>query len=122
MYELKVIGRFAAAHNLTNYEGKCEALHGHNWTVEAFVVSDRLDEAGMALDFGILKKHLNAALDELDHKYLNELPFFAGVSPSSERIAKFVFERLLRTVGDGPARVTKVSAWESENSCASYIP
>ena len=56
MYELKVVSRFAAAHNLRNFYGKCEDLHGHNWKVEVYVVSDRLDEAGLVVDFGVIKE------------------------------------------------------------------
>ena len=33
MYEVSVDDNFAAAHNLRNYKGKCENLHGHNYKV-----------------------------------------------------------------------------------------
>ena len=33
MYEVSVDETFAAAHNLRNYKGKCEDLHGHNYKV-----------------------------------------------------------------------------------------
>ncbi|MFH1138065.1 MAG: 6-carboxytetrahydropterin synthase QueD [Pseudomonadota bacterium] len=122
MYELKVVSRFAAAHNLRNFYGKCEDLHGHNWLVEVFVRSDQLDNAELVMDFGIMKKHLGEVLDEIDHKYLNELPFFQENNPSSENIARFIFTRLAPKLNQGPVRLYKVAAWESENSCAAYIP
>lgn len=124
MYELKVVSRFAAAHNLLNFYGKCEDLHGHNWLVEIYVTGEELDEAGLVVDFGIIKKHLKAVLGEIDHKYLNELDLFKGISPSSEHIARIIYERLaprLQAENSG-VRLSKVSAWESENSCATYIP
>ncbi len=122
MYELKVISRFAGAHNLRNFYGKCENLHGHNWTVEAYVVADRLDEAELAMDFGVIKKHLNEVLDLLDHQYLNDLEFFKEHNPSSENIARFIFDNLAPRLNSGAARLSKVSAWESETSCATYCP
>ena len=31
---LKIKRKFSCAHRLPNYEGKCEALHGHTWESE----------------------------------------------------------------------------------------
>jgi 6-pyruvoyltetrahydropterin/6-carboxytetrahydropterin synthase len=122
MYELKVVSRFAAAHNLENFYGKCENLHGHNWLVEVYVTSDQLDQAGLVMDFGVIKKHLGEVLEELDHRYLNELDFFKKCNPSSEHIARFIYENLAPRLEQGAVRLSKVSAWESENSCATYLP
>ncbi len=125
MYELKVVSRFAAAHNLRNFYGKCEDLHGHNWLVEVYVSSNELDEAELVMDFGLIKKHLAEVLDQLDHKYLNEIEFFKARNPSSENIARFIFEGLapkIEQAAKGSAHLAKVSAWESENSCATYAP
>ena len=62
MYEIKVQSSFSAAHNLRNYRGKCENLHGHNWKVDASFFYKTLDKDGMAVDFkeakGLLKKEL----------------------------------------------------------------
>lgn len=120
MYELKVVSRFAAAHHLRNFYGKCEDLHGHNWKVEVYVTSDKLDDAELVMDFGLIKKHLAEVLDELDHKYLNETGFFKTHNPSSENIARFIFERLAPKIDQGSARLARVSAWESETSAATY--
>ncbi len=120
MYFLKIVDYFAAAHNLINYKGKCEELHGHNWKVEVLVNGDKLDKAGMLIDFKILKKFLKEILDSLDHKYINELKFFQGMSPSSENIAKFIFEKMKEKLEDTNANVYEVRCWESINSCAIY--
>lgn len=125
MYELTVTSSFSAAHALRNYSGKCENLHGHNWRVKARVEGDKLDEAGMLIDFGVLKKKLNAILDnELDHRHLNDLDIFAGASPSSENIARFIYDRLAAELAEymveNGAGLVWVSVWESENSQATY--
>lgn len=121
MYELKIEDAFAAAHNLRGYQGQCEALHGHNWKVEVVVRADRLDALGLAVDFKELKEATTAILDELDHTYLNELPAFREQNPSSELIAKYLFERLQDQVGRTGLWVHRVTAWESDNACASYL-
>ena len=120
MYELKIITQFAAAHRLENFYGKCEGLHGHNWKVEVFLAGEQLDEAGLLVDFGVIKARTNALLEEIDHKYLNELEAFREQNPSSENLARYLFERLSVDVIRNGVRVSRVNVWESDNSCASY--
>jgi len=120
MYEIKIKAEFAAAHNLREVGGKCESLHGHNFTVEVAVESESLDEGGMVMDFRLLKAKTQAILETLDHRYLNELPIFKGKNPSSENLAAYIFAELSRQVDQGPQRVSWVSVWESETSQATY--
>jgi 6-pyruvoyltetrahydropterin/6-carboxytetrahydropterin synthase len=120
VYELKVITQFAAAHRLENFYGKCEALHGHNWKVEVFIQGERLDEAGLLLDFGVVKAQARQVLEEIDHKYLNELPAFRHQNPSSENLARYLFERLAAALNRDGVKVSRVNVWESDTSCASY--
>lgn len=123
MYELRVITRFAAAHRLTMVGEKCENLHGHNWRVEVFVRGDRLDGGGVLLDFGVIKSHVRDLMKELDHKYLNELDYFKdGTPPSSEHIARFIAESLCKSMQVPGIAVSRVTAWESEDACATYYP
>lgn len=112
---------FSAAHQLREYGGKCEDLHGHNWRVDVVVKAEELDSTGLAIDFRILKEHAKRILDTLDHAFLNELPAFLEVNPSSENIARYVFEQLSQSLTDFPVRVARVNVWESERACASYI-
>ncbi len=121
MYELKVVTRFAAAHNLRNFRGKCESLHGHNWKVEVVIRGKDLDETGVVLDFAEIRAATREVLSELDHRYLNEVPFFTTHNPSSENIALYLFQRLSERLNDPRVMVTKVSAWESEDACATYL-
>ena len=120
MYRLMIKTSFAAAHNLINYQGDCENLHGHNWRVEVVVAAKELDKAGLGIDFKILKKQTNSLLDELDHKYLNDLTPFKNNSPSSENISRYLFERLSETLNNENITVEKINGWESESACASY--
>lgn len=120
MYHLTIHTNFAAAHNLLNYDGDCENLHGHNWKVEATVVTETLDTAGLGIDFKILKKRTNSIMDRLDHKYLNDLEPFKNVSPSSEHISKYVYDELVIALQEFDVCVEKITVWESDNACASY--
>ncbi|PLX87030.1 MAG: 6-carboxytetrahydropterin synthase QueD [Desulfuromonas sp.] len=120
MYHLTIQTHFAAAHNLLNYQGDCENLHGHNWKIEVTVQTDQLDNAGLGIDFKLLKKKTNEIMDRLDHKYLNDLDMFKGVSPSSEHIARYIFEALSEELTGIDVIVERITVWESDNACASY--
>lgn len=122
MYELKVVTHFAAAHQLKMVAKKCENLHGHNWKIEICVAGENLNNAGVLIDFGELKQHVSIIMAKLDHKFLNELDDFKDdYPPSSENIAHYI-AKTLQFMIDGPGiKVTRVTAWESENACATYI-
>jgi len=120
MYHLTIQTHFAAAHNLLNYNGDCENLHGHNWKVEVTVKTENLDDAGLGIDFKILKKRTNKIMDFLDHKYLNDLTPFKEVSPSSEHICKYIYDELVKDLTEKGVSVDKITVWESDNACASY--
>ncbi len=113
--------QFAAAHNLRDYGGKCEALHGHNWGVEVSVRADSVGEGGMVLDFRILKEETEEILKTLDHKYLNDLPYFQKEEPTSENIARYIYEALAERLRRYHLTPYKVTAWESEGAGASYL-
>ena len=121
MYELKIITEFSAAHNLRNFRGKCEALHGHNWKVEVVLSGKNLDESGVVLDFAEVKGATSEIMSEIDHRYLNDLPFFMENNPSSENIARYIFHRLQEKIDNDRIRIRRVSAWESQDACASYL-
>lgn len=121
MYELKIEDSFAAAHKLRNYEGPCEELHGHNWKIEVVIRADRLDDIGLVLDFKDLKSATHEVLGELDHRYLNDLPAFSSINPSSENISRYIFQEIASKIDKESLWVQKVTAWESEKACASYI-
>ena len=121
MYELKIITEFSAAHNLRNFRGKCEALHGHNWKVEVVISGRDLDESGVVLDFAEVKAATSEIMSEIDHRYLNDLPFFTEHNPSSENIARYIFQRLQEKINNDRVRIRRVTAWESQDACATYL-
>ncbi|HBL23243.1 MAG TPA: 6-carboxytetrahydropterin synthase QueD, partial [Deltaproteobacteria bacterium] len=120
MFTLCVKDSFAAAHRLVGYKGKCEELHGHNFTVEVFISGDRLADDGMLVDFQTIKGHLQNVLDVLDHKYINDIPFFNERASSAEYIAMYIFTEMEKRMGQDPVSVREVRVWESERAYASY--
>mgnify|MGYP001165874008 CR=1 FL=1 len=121
MYEITVHKTFSAAH-IIDIGGEREPLHGHNFKVEATVASEELNPDGIVMDFRVLKRWMDAVLKEMDHAFLNDLAPFRDVSPTAERIARFIADRLNEQVASLGLTVSHVAVWESEGSKAVYAP
>ena len=122
MFEVKVETHFSSAHHLLNYKGKCENVHGHNWKVEVTACGENLDKSNILVDFKVLKKELDEILNYLDHKDINTLPEFENESPSSEFMAKFIYEKINARIKNfsNEAKVSQVAVWETPTSRATY--
>lgn len=116
MFEIKVVGEFSGAHNLRGYRGRCEQLHGHNWRIEVKVLGENLNSSGMLMDFRQIESRLNKVLDKLDHGYLNRHSYFKRLNPTSENIAKYIYENLKKRI----LGLKSVTVWESRDCSASY--
>lgn len=120
MFELMVETSFAAAHQLRGYEGKCEKLHGHNWKAHIHISAEKLNEIDIALDFHDLKRLAHEVISPLDHIFLNDVFPFTEINPSSENIAKWIFDSLKKKINNDNVHLTAVTVWESDTASATY--
>ncbi len=121
MFELEISRSISAAHQLRGYDGACCNLHGHNYEIIVVLHAKELDAIGIGVDF----KKLKAAADELlasyDHAFLNDLPDYANINPTSENMAMVLYRRLSERMNDGNVKVWTVKVKESDSSCAAYF-
>lgn len=122
MYRVTVSARFEAAHNLIDYEGGPEPLHGHSYLVEAVLEAPKLQRYDVAADFVPARKALEAIAREFDYGYVNEHPAFRGRNTTAENLALFFAERLESSGALGWARVAEVTIWEGPENRATYRP
>ena len=129
-FEVRVEADFAAAHFLSDYNGKCENLHGHNYKVYAHVKGNKLDAGGMLMDFSSLKKELRKMCKSLDHTNLNDFEVFQQ-NPSAERIAMYIYNGIIEELknkgldltyeeGKEEPYLSAVDVFETETSRARY--
>ena len=98
---------FAAAHRYIKTEwdeaknravfGPCynPPAHGHNYMVEVTVGGEVDPKTGMVVNLFDLKRILLHVLEEFDHKNLNlDTPYFNGLIPTSENIARVLWTKL----------------------------
>jgi 6-pyruvoyltetrahydropterin/6-carboxytetrahydropterin synthase len=107
---------FDARHALTSYRGKRESVHGHSWKVSVRVGADTLNEEGYALDFHQVRAILAAAVSQLDRSDLNEHPEIGDPSPTAERVAEVLSEKLAPEYEGIGGRLLSVSVWEGPNN------
>jgi len=120
MYELVIETRFSSAHQLRGYQGRCERLHGHNWKVQVTVTAERLNEIGLGMDFHEIKAQTNEIVAMLDHGMLNEIFPFTEINPSSENLARWIYESLKKKIETDGIEVSAVTVWESDTASATY--
>lgn len=122
MYEVRVRGGFTAAHQVRYSNGDVEPLHGHNWKVEVIVVCEGLDSSGMGIDFYQVKRVLDECLQELTYTTLNENPALDGANPTSENIARWIYDSLVPEIETNGVAIGRVDVAEQDHYTASYIP
>jgi 6-pyruvoyltetrahydropterin/6-carboxytetrahydropterin synthase len=110
MWTIRVSRRFSAAHQIHGMGGKCEGVHGHNYRVEVEISAKRLKKPGMIADFLDVGKKLESILP--DHKMLNQV---YESNPTSENLARRFFDEMQQFYP-----VSRVTVWETEDSCAEY--
>lgn len=116
MYEIRVNSKFSAAHNLRNYNGKCENLHGHTWKVEVCLYGSFLNDTGFLCDFRIVKGAVKEVLEKYDHAYINEISPFDKINPTAENLASVIYTELEKQFSN----LKEVVVWESEDARAIY--
>lgn len=119
MYTLCVQSEFSAAHHLMDYPGACKRIHGHNWKVKVAISKPELDDLGMVMDLMALKKELDKCLDPFDHQMINEIPPFDKLNPTSENLAKYIFQDL-RKVLPAAVKVDSVEVFETDMLSVTY--
>ena len=118
MFEVTVRDHIASAHQLHGYDGPCKDVHGHTWKIEAVVQGEQLDSVGLLTDFKDLKKKLKAVIGPLDHVFLNDLPAFKDVNPSTENLAGHIYRQLKPICA--PLTLKHVQVWESDTASVIY--
>ena len=121
MYEVAIDKKFSSAHFLRQYHGKDEPLHGHNWKVLVeFLGADLVKPEEYLVDFVEMSDVLGKIISKIDYTHINTVPPFDKLNPSAENVARWIYDEFVRLSPN--ARPCKVTVWETEECCASYLP
>jgi 6-pyruvoyltetrahydropterin/6-carboxytetrahydropterin synthase len=122
MYEIIVEQSFEAAHFLRGYQGKCENVHGHRYTIKLRLRAGKLNDIGLVYDFSDVKRHLKGILARFDHTLLNDITPFDRINPSAENISRTIYDELKTKLAGEPVTIAAVEAWENPQQGIVYTP
>jgi 6-pyruvoyltetrahydropterin/6-carboxytetrahydropterin synthase len=122
MFEISVEYGFAAGHALREYKGKCENVHGHNYKVRVTLTGEKLNSAGLLMDFVDLRAEIKGLVEKLDHRFLNDVPPFDQLNPSAENLAKYICDGIELQARNQGLQVYGVTVWETDTTSATYRP
>ena len=117
---IRVEARFEAAHNLREYKGAPEPLHGHSWKVEAKFKCKKLDHEDIGIDYVHVEKAIRKLAAQFDHRYINEAPPFDKINPTSENMARWFFDQLNQSEIKGDSQLAEVIVWEGPEAYVSF--
>jgi 6-pyruvoyltetrahydropterin/6-carboxytetrahydropterin synthase len=124
MFEVSVEKTFAAGHALRGYKGKCENVHGHNYKIRVTLAGAELDSTGLLYDFVEMKRRMDAIIERLDHRFINDIPPFDQLNPSAENLARYFYRELDQVLREKPpevpVRIDEVKVWETDTTTATY--
>ncbi len=121
MYTVGVRDHIMVAHSLKGeIFGPAQGVHGATYGVAVEVEREELDEHGIVIDIGLLRRRLREVLDELDYKNLDELPAFASKPSTTEMIARFIHRDLGRKLPRLAGTTLTVTLEESPVAFARY--
>jgi 6-pyruvoyltetrahydropterin/6-carboxytetrahydropterin synthase len=121
VFEVSVTSSFSAAHQLRLSDGSAEPLHRHDWRVTVTCAGSALDEAGVLVDFEVLRARLDKLLATLNDQNLNTLPVFAERNATAENVALHIAERLVVEL-PAAAVLRCVEVEEAPGCVARYYP
>jgi len=121
MFEIIVTQHFKASHAIRALSGELEPSHAHDWQAEAVVVGRELDASGCVVDFALIQRHLRSITSTWDGKNLNELGMFLDIPPSTEYLAKCLFDQLQSILAEEGVTLKKITVWETENCGAAFL-
>lgn len=140
-----------SGHMLSKHPDRCRFPHGHSRRIEIVVSAATLDANDMVCDFKVLKLAIGEFLDRFDHAMAinsadpmaealqkvagSRLIVFEGVDPTTEVLARHIYDYLKAEVGSGRTYrdhrgtsyalrgdlvVERVRVWETSSSWAEY--
>lgn len=108
--------KFDSAHNLVEYHGKCEKLHGHTYRLRV-TIKGTPGSDGMILDYGILKKIVQEKIISLvDHNYLNDII----PQSTTENLVLWMWSQLQSPLSADNYGLYEIKLWETETSFVTY--
>jgi 6-pyruvoyltetrahydropterin/6-carboxytetrahydropterin synthase len=114
---------FEAAHHLVDYVGGPEPVHGHSWTIEVALATEKLGPYDLSVDFVPTEAFVKELAGRLHNRDLNTVPPFDRKNPSAENVALWIADEIAKAgVLTEGVQLEEVTVWEGTRNSVSYRP
>ena len=128
MFSVTVRDHMMVAHSLRGEVfGPAQRLHGATYVVDATFRRSDLDADGVVVDIGLATAALHDVVGGLSYRNLDDEEQFAGTNTTTERLARYVADRIADRIGAGvlgdgarDVEALAVTLHESHVASASY--
>ena len=101
-YSVTVRDHIMIAHSLAGEVfGPAQQLHGATFVVDATFRATELDDDGVVVDIGHASDALRGILSSLSYRNLDDVPEFAALNTTTERLCSIIAERLVVVAREG---------------------
>lgn len=102
MYAVEIRDHVMIAHSLAGEVfGPAQRMHGATFVVDAAFMARDLSPYGIVVDIGLATTALGKALAEINYSNLDEHPDFTDRLSTTERLARWIHDRLARAITAG---------------------
>jgi 6-pyruvoyltetrahydropterin/6-carboxytetrahydropterin synthase len=114
---------FEAAHHLVDYVGGPEPVHGHSWTIEVALATEKLGAYDLSVDFVPTEALVKSLAGRLHNRDLNTVPPFDQKNASAENVALWIADEIRKAgvLKDG-VRLEEVTVWEGIRNSVTFRP
>jgi 6-pyruvoyltetrahydropterin/6-carboxytetrahydropterin synthase len=138
MFQIRKQFKVEMAHRLASAYSSCctDQIHGHSYIIEVFLKASELNEDGMVIDFGELKKLIGDYIDSWDHALVMPASLAQGhekknlivmeENPTAEVMAYKMFVHMKNSLEEAKCRaaddvrISKVRVHETATGWAEY--
>ena len=102
MFTVCVRDHVMIAHSLKgDVFGPARRLHGATYVIDVEFRRKELDADGIVVDIGAAGASLRAIVERINYSNLDAEPAFSGTNTTTERLARYVFDRMRDAIGEG---------------------
>jgi 6-pyruvoyltetrahydropterin/6-carboxytetrahydropterin synthase len=85
---------FSCTLKLREYPPPCGSIHGHHYTLKVWFSCQTLNQHGVSLDYLTLKEWVIPLVAQIDQRFLNDIPPFDQINPTTEHLARWFYQKL----------------------------
>jgi len=120
MVKLSLKHHFYCSHQLRLSRG-LEPLHSHRWRLKLYCSPLSRSKELNSNALNMLRSYIKEIINPFEGRSIASNSYFRSINPSTENMARFIFDKLEEISPLIGFKPLKVSLWETADSCASWI-